>query len=376
MSERADVVVIGGGVIGSAIAYNLAKAGYDTVLLEKREVASGASGGNLGQTSLFDRWEDWHITLALESLDMYKFFAQEFAIDYQETGGIIALSTGEQEDFAKEVINKFSTFEIEPQILKGKEIKKIEPNLDPSSVCGVVYCPREGRLDPFAVTLMFVELGRRYGLKTYTFTEVKSFKFEGSLIKGVITNKGEIKTNLVINAAGSWAGEIAKLAGVTIPLRYHHGTAMVSQPVPRVIFGPVVGGGFLTRDILQTSSLRIGLAAVQTGHGSVIIGQATEEKELNSKEVTLTGFKKTAQKIIRHFPKLSNLEIVRVWTAVTPYTSDGLPVCGFSLRVPNLFTVAGFKGAFTTAPAIGARVADFIQGRNQRPIKLFSPDRA
>jgi len=376
LPAKADIVVLGGGVIGSAIAYNLARTGYDTLLIEKREIASGASGGNLGQISLFDRWEDWHLPLALESLEMYKFFARDFRIDYQETGGIIALTSGEQVDFAEKLIKSFAASGIKPRILEGKEINTVEPFLDSGSVYGVVYCPREGRVDPLAMTLMFLELGQRYGLKVLTFTEVKGFKFTGLTIKRVLTDKGEIDTNLVINAAGAWAGEIAKLAGVTIPLKYHHGTAMVSQPVPRVIFGPVVGGGFLTREILQTSSLRIGLAAVQTGHGSVIIGQATEEKELNNKEVSLTGWQKTAQKFIRYFPMLKNLEIIRVWTAVTPYSPDGFPVCGFSSKVPNLFTVAGFKGAFTTAPALGAKVTELIQGRTSWPIKQFSPDRS
>lgn len=375
VSDKADVVVIGGGVIGSAIAYNLAKAGYITVLLEKNELASAASGGNLGQISLFDRWEDWHISLALESLDMYRFLAHEFSIDYQETGGIIALATEEQEEIANEVIEQISFSGIKPQILRGKEVNKVEPYLDSDSVRGIVHCPREGRLDPFAVTLMFIELGKKYGLKVYNCTEVVGFKFNGSVIKGVLTSKGEINTDLTINAAGSWAGVIAKMAGVSIPLKYHHGTAMVSQPVPRVIYGPVVGGGFLTREMLQTTTLRIGLSAVQTGHGSIIIGQATEEKELNKKDVTIEGFQGTASKFIRHFPKLSNLEIIRVWTAVTPYTQDGLPVCGFSSKVPNLLTVAGFKGAFTTAPAIGAKVADIVKGKSKWSTDLFSPDR-
>lgn len=142
MSERADVVVIGGGVIGSAIAYNLAKAGYDTVLVEKQEQASGASGGNLGQISLFDRAEEWHICLALESLEIYKVLAQDFAIDYQETGGIITLTTAEQEKVAEETIGKLLNYGLKPQILKGKEINKFEPYLDPNSVSSIVYCPR------------------------------------------------------------------------------------------------------------------------------------------------------------------------------------------------------------------------------------------
>jgi glycine/D-amino acid oxidase-like deaminating enzyme len=155
-------------------------------------------------------------------------------------------------------------------------------------------------------------------------------------------------------------------------LKYHHGTAMVSQPVPRVIFGPVVGGGFLTGAMLKTTTLRIGLSAVQSARGSVIIGQGTEEKELDSKDVPLKTFHKTAKNFSRYFPKLMNLEIVRVWTAVTPYTNDGLPICGFSSKVPNLFTAAGFKGAFTTAPAIGVKVVEYIRGRSNWPIEMFS----
>lgn len=375
MSDRADVVVIGGGIMGAAIGYNLAAAGLDTVLLERKEPAAGASGGNLGQISLLDRGEAWHLSLARESLEIYRKLSAQKHIDYQETGGSVVLATSEQEEAAERAIKNLAAGGLEAVILKGKAMQEIEPCFDFTTALGMAYCCREGRLDPLATTLAFVELGIKAGLEVRTFTAVKGFRFAGSKIAKVITSRGEISTRYVLNAAGAWAAEVAGMAGVTIPIRYHRGTAMVSQPVPRAINGPVVGGGFLCPEAGGHGQRRIGLAAVQAGNGSVIIGQATEESSLHDKAVTLAGLSLTAQKFIKHFPALNNLEIIRAWAAVTTYTEDGLPVCGFSSKVTNFFTAAGFKGAFTTAPAIGVRVAETLQGKGRWNIEGFSPDR-
>ncbi|MCI8477700.1 MAG: FAD-binding oxidoreductase, partial [Oscillospiraceae bacterium] len=104
------------------------------------------------------------------------------------------------------------------------------------------------------------------------------------------------------------------------------------------------------------------------------IAQATEDAPVDSREVTLPGLCLVAKRFLRYFPTLEDLEIVRAWACVTPFTPDGLPVFGFSRAVPNFFTVAGFKGAFTTAPAVALHLAEAIHHGRVWDAH-FSPDR-
>ena len=113
----------------------------------------------------------------------------------------------------------------------------------------------------------------------------------------------------------------------------------------------------------------------QMACGSVYVAQAPEDAPVDSREVTLPGMCLVAKLFLKCFPSLRDLEIIRAWACVTPFTPDKLPVFGWSRQVPNFFTLAGFKGAFSTAPAIGRRVRDAIQNGTIWENGAFSPDR-
>ncbi len=149
----------------------------------------------------------------------------------------------------------------------------------------------------------------------------------------------------------------------------------MSQPVAPVLTGPVVGGGMFLTGRGDMPPFHVGLGAIQARHGSVIVAQATEAAPVDDKEISLRGFSAVARKFLRFFPALADLEIVRVWAAVTPYTDDQLPMFGFSTQVHNFFTCAGFKGAFSIAPAVGQQVVGAVRDGLVWEGGAFSPER-
>ncbi len=377
--KNSEYIIIGGGVLGLAIGWKLADLGKSVILLEKDDISCGASGGNLGQISLADRWEAWHIGLSLKSLEVYNELKDKYGLDYNETGGVIALINDEQMAAAETATKSLSDYGLEAQILTGERINDIEPEFDKTSAQGILYCKREGKLEPLDTCCLFRELALEKGLKIFRNTEVTGFLVQSGQIKTVYTTKGKFTGDVVINAAGSWCNEICKMAGIgETALRYHLGTAFVSQPMPKVINCHLSGGGFLlpeVRNDTSENSMFIGFCVNQMSNGSVIIGQATENKPLDKKEVQSKALTLTAKRFLRHFPTLNGIEIIRTWSAMTPYTLDGLPVFGFSDKVSNLFICAGFKGAFTVAPAVAESAVYALSGKSPEGFHIFSPNR-
>ena len=373
MKER--IVIIGGGILGATAAYYLADAGYPVTVVEKGGFAAGASGANGGQISLIDREEPWHMAASLESLAIYSKVTQEVDLEYQQTGGMVVLEDDEQYEAAQPAVRTVSDLGVEIQCLSGPKINDLEPLLDVNSLKGVLYCPGEGKINPFKTTRAFLNLAQSKGAQLRLHTPVTGFTCSGGCITAVQTPQGEIPADIVINAAASWANNVAGLLGLSVPVDFHRAAAFISQSVAPCIRGPVVGGGmFLKRESMHMKR-HIGSGCNQMACGSIYIAQATEDAPLGSREVTLPGMCLVAQVFLKLFPSLRDLEIVRAWACVTPFTPDKLPVFGWSAKVPNFFTVAGFKGAFTTAPAVGRRVRDAIQNGIIWENGAFSPDR-
>lgn len=371
-----DAIIIGAGIIGAATASQLAESGYKVILLERGEAASGASGGNLGQISLSDRCEPWHLKLALRSLAYYReVLSQEFSIEYNQSGGSTVLLGPEQIAAAQDAITFMNSYGIDASICRGEEIHQAEPAILSTAMDAMLYCPMEGKLNPFLTTLAFLEKAKRSGAVLLNNTPVIAFEQKGNRIDGVRTPQATYHADWIINCTGPRAAYLGKMANVPIPICFHKGTAFVSQPVAPLIKGPVVSGGsFLAPPEVQPQR-SIGFGTVQTADGSILIAQSTEECDIDDKSVNMPSLQLVAQAFLNYFPQLKNLQIVRAWAAVTTYTKDRLPVFGFSNEARNFFTVAGFKGAFTTAPAIGALTKAALEGHMDPDLIACAPDR-
>jgi sarcosine oxidase subunit beta len=371
-----DVVVIGGGILGACASYYLAAAGYKTVVVEQGDAASGASGANLGQISILDRHQGWHLRLARETLAIYDGIMEEADIQYCQSGGSAALMDQNQMNAAWECKKILEAQGVPVEIADDERISQWEPFFKPGSALAVFYCPLEGKLNPLYTTLYFHKKAKSLGVELYTHSPVVALDTEGGRITTVRCPDREFRPRWVVNAAGSWAAAVGALAGVEIPIRFHRGTALVTESLPACVRGPMVGGGFLLPAGTFREKRHIAFGVTQSGDGSLIIGQATEESSLGSRDITLPGITLMAARFLRHFPSLKSIDVLRIWAAVTPYTDDGLPVYGFSQKVENLFTLAGFKGAFTTAPAVGKRLPEDLAGAPlDADWRSFSPDR-
>lgn len=363
MSQSYDYLIVGAGILGLSLGAELASRNKSVLIIEQHGIAGGASGGNLGQISLMDRFEDWHLELALESLEYYAELSKKKVIGYRQHGGSILLMNDTQITRAEEVKRLQNSRGLSMEILSPGEARSLEPNLKKDGLLAMAYCKQEGCLDPLALTFYMADLAVARGATIRTGERVLSLSMSGREIDKVISDKDSYRAKTIINCAGGWSSNIAALVGEAIPIKSHKGTAFVTQPMPPLLRTTLVGGGFLMEDTGEGApEYRVGTAICQHENGSIIIGQATEAANVDERSLGRRGLSETAKNIIDYFPILESTNIIRAWALTTSYSVDGKPVMGYSPKVNNLFTVAGFKGAFTTVPAVARRAAAMLLG--------------
>lgn len=369
MIKTADVVIIGGGITGCSIAYNLAKKGVkDIVVLEKKFLASGATG-RCG-AGVRQQWgTEMNCRLAMESIKFFETANEELEYDGDiefHQGGYLLVSSTEKEDVQfKKNVELQKSLGIPVEYLTPQEAKEIVPYLNTDIIRSATFCSKDGHLNPFLTTDAYAKAAKRLGVKIYTFTEVLGIKTESGKIKGVITNKGEISTNIVVNAAGGYSKLIADMVGVDIPVYSERHQILVTEPV-EPMQDPMV------------MSFSLNIYCQQTPHGSFIMGRGDDSEprdlRITSSWHFLDEMAKTAVELL---PPVGELRVIRQWAGLYNMTPDKHPIYGPVKGVEGFYLAIGFSGhGFMLGPMSGLLIAEQILGeKNTIDISRLTLDR-
>lgn len=360
MKSKAEVVIIGGGVTGCGVAYNLAKKGLtDVVLVEKNYLASGATGrcgGGIRQQFT----TEWNIKLAMESVKKFEKMNEELGIDIEyEQGGylIIAVEENEVKEFKKNVKlqNKLG---LDSKFISPSEAKEIVPYLNEEDILGATFCQSDGHAYPFRVVEGYAKRAEEMGVEINRFTEVKSIKKENGEIKSVMTNRGEIKTNIVVNAAGGYSREIGKMVGVKMPNKPFRHEILATERYKHILDPMII-------------SFKYGIYFSQQRHGEIVggIGDPDEPSSYNTKS-SLKFVERFTSVLGKILPAFKNLNIVRQWAGFYDVTPDAQPILGYTEGVDTLIQANGYSGhGFMVAPKVTELIAELIvDGKTSLPI--------
>lgn len=351
MKRKASVAIVGGGVHGLSIAYNLAKRGQrDIVLFEKSYLGAGASGRNAGGIrAQFSVREN--IILARASQILYQELSAELGFNplFRQGGYLFLAHTEGEIEYLEKNIELQNSLDVPSRLVSVDEIMDMVPVLDVSSILGGAYNPADGVGVHHAIIWGYAEAARRLGVKIYDHTEVLSAKARGGRVKSVNTSKGEIEADILVDAAGASSRDIAKMVGVEIPTKPYRREIMVTESVKPFLKPKVI-------------SLHNGVYINQTLRGEVVTG-ATDPDEPSSNRIhsSLNYLKFFARLFKELFPSLLTLTILRQWAGLYDISPDSSPIIGRVDELDGLLLACGWSGhGFMLSPIVGKLLAELI----------------
>ena len=351
MSVKADAVIIGGGVMGCAIAYNLAKEGLKPVVIEKSDIggeASGSNGGGVRQSARNLK----EMPLAMESIQMYDRLHEELGMDveYVREGNLRLCTSEEEIETMRQSVENQKKTGLKLEMLDRKQVLEINPYVG-EKVIGASYCPTDGHVNPLLVTYGFFKNSKSLGARFHSHEEVMEIRLQKGRVTGVVTDKNIFETDLVVNAAGIAGRKVANMVGLDLPMQPVFSEAMITESYPP-LFQQMVGharGLFYGR---------------QTVHGSFFWGGFVGTEQFiyrQGKPLFHYIGPAISQMVIDFFPVLKDVKVIRMWSGLIAQMSDAIPVLGFTQEVPGFVFATGFSGhGFGLAPVIGRLISELI----------------
>lgn len=355
MKNSAEVVIIGAGISGCSIAYNLAKKGVkNVVVIEKNYICSGSTG-RCGAGVRMQWGTEMNCKIGKKSIEFYEhaneILEYERDVEFKQSGYLLIADTDKEIDQFKKNIEVQHACGIPSKMLSLEEAREIVPYLNTSVLKGAAFCEKDGFLNPFHTTDAFYSAAKKLGVEFNTFTEVTDIKVENNKVIGVETNKGYISTNCVVNATNGWSKEISEMVGVDVPVYSERHQILVTEPV-EPLQGPMV------------MSFGLNLYVQQSPHGSFIMGRgdANEPRDLRmtSSWHFIEEMAKTVDNIL---PPISKLRVIRQWAGLYNMTPDKQPIYDKAEHVEGFYMAVGFSGhGFMFGPITGVVMSEMILG--------------
>ena len=361
MTERARVVVVGGGVGGCAVLYWLTKLGWDdVVLVERADLTSGStfhSAGLVGQL----RGSLSLTKMMMSSVELYRSLGAEVGLEtgWREVGSLrLASSEERMEELARQA-GWAKTFGLPLELVSAEDAQRLFPPMSTEGVLGAAYLPTDGYIDPSQLTYALAEGARRGGAEIHTNTRLTEIEVERGQVRAIETDRGRIEADVVVNAGGMFAGEIGRLAGVTVPVVPMAHEYLVTRPA----------GLPLDLPTMRDPSL---LVYFRGESGGLIMGGYERNPapwgldgipaDFNGRllEEDWDRFEELMENALVRVPALADAEVVRLVNGPEAFTPDGEFILG-PTEVRGLWTAAGFCAhGLAGAGGMGKLVAEWI----------------
>ncbi|MGI5391704.1 NAD(P)/FAD-dependent oxidoreductase [Streptomyces sp. CA-251251] len=374
-SLTCDVVVVGAGMVGAACAWYAARSGLDVIVVDRGPVAGGTTGAGEGNLLVSDKAPGPELDLALLSARLWTELSGELgpAVEYEAKGGVVVAETPE----ALAGLETFAAGQraagVVAEAVAADRIHDLEPRLAPG-LAGAVHYPGDVQVMP---ALAAAHLLRASGARLRTGRTVTGIRRgPDGAVRGVRTDRGDLHAPAVVNAAGPWAGEVAALAGVRLPVLPRRGHVLVTEPLPPRVRHKVYAADYVHDVASDSADLRTSPVVEGTAAGPVLIG-ASRERVGFDRSVSGPALRALAAGATRLFPFLAEVRAVRTYAGFRPYLPDHLPAIGPDPRAPGLLHACGHEGAgIGLSTGTGHLIAQLLSGgRAALDLGAFRPDR-
>ncbi len=352
MKNKADVVIIGGGVNGCSLAYGLTRKGLDVVVVEKKYLASGATGAC--GAGIRQQWStSENAELAIESVKIFEKLSKELGddIEFRQGGYLITVHDENEMKQAEKNVAMQRSLGLKVDILKPDEINDVVPILDVNGMCaiGATFCQTDGHANPFKTTFAYAHAARENGAEINTYTNVVGLKTKNKELNAVVTDKGIVKTNVVVNAAGIDSKGIAEIVNLDLPLVPFRKEIMATERMKPLFDAMVI-------------SFKDGIYFSQQREGQIVGGIPIPEERSGYKTMpTISFMQHMSRTLTRYAPVLKHVNMLRHWTGFYDVTPDARPILGEVKELKGFIQCNGFSGhGFMLSPMVSKLLTDLI----------------
>jgi sarcosine oxidase, subunit beta len=357
--RSADVVIIGGGIVGTSAAYQLSRMQAGRMILVEREGLLGA--GSTGRCAGGFRHQfstEINMRLSLLSAPMILSFSADMGcpIDLHQDGYLFLLSNPADVALFQANIALQNSIGIPSQYLQPDEIVKLAPHLSVEGLVGGAFCEWDGIADPNGMTQGYASAARRSGVEIRTGTAATGIALDGSRVTGLHTDQGFIPCGALVNAAGPHAREVAGWAGVDLPVHPERRHVYTTAPFTEAPADFLMAIDFATTFYCHRES------------GGILMGMGnSEETSSFSLNVDSDFLERVLEVALKRYPGLSGAHVNRAWAGLYEMSPDAHPILGRAGAVENLYLANGFSGhGFQHAPIVGKLIAEeILLGRSQ-----------
>jgi glycine/D-amino acid oxidase-like deaminating enzyme len=387
--KKFDVGIIGGGIIGCAVAYYLSKAGASAILFEKNYICSGASGVNQGGmvSQIFDLKT---IPITLASSELYRNLSDElgYDVEYNPSGAIVTAKNEYQVPLLRRRYDELVKMGLKVKLWDDNQLRRF-PGGDAKPFLSVTECRSDGQVNPFRTTYGFAWGAKRQGATILTDAAVVRIETVKKRVHSVVLKSGEeVICGNVVCAAGPWSGEIGRMVGLDIPVEPQRGQLLITEKVADAEYPYILDADYLTtaygiqptgedEGARRRFAMGIGASYAQTLSGNWTIGASRD----------LVGFVKTpspevlkgiAQHLLGFLPGMKTINCIRFVAGYRPYcVKDGHPILGRVVDFPGFYLATGHAGeGVALAPITGKLIAEEITtGKTSLPLDDFRYER-
>ena len=379
MNLKRDVCVIGAGLMGLATAYYLLKYGKTVSILEKGEIGGGASGSCDDMILMQSKKPGIALTLAMESLEMYKELPLELGADigFLTLGGMVLIEDEKQLKIMEGFVKQQVSYGLDVKIVGRDILFKKQPHLARYMIAST-YSATDSQVNPLLFMRALLHKGLNMGMDVFRNTPVQEINQTGDHWKVRGKNGVSVECDSIVIAAGAWSGQIGRLLGIDIPIRPVKGQIAITEQI-----APIGETNCWTAAYIATKhdpsimpdrsnydkEIGLGFAFSRTGEGNYLIGSTREDAGFD-KTTNFKAVSRILEQTRHYFPIMNKVNIIRTIAGFRPGTRDGSPIIGSIDGFPGLFIAAGHEGdGIALSPITGKLTAEIVCGIEHKRLK-------
>lgn len=374
MSKVFDVTVIGAGAIGTSVAYHLAEKGYKVAIIDHGDIANGSSSHCDAVALICDKKPGIDTKMGAASIEHYAELAERFDYDFEfdRKGCLYVCETETEFEAASNYVAQQQRDGYEMSMVDSKTLCEMEPYLA-KDLLGGIWTPGDAAMSPYKVCFAFIEEAKKYGLEVFTYCNIKAIKLgPKNEVEKIITDQGEIVTKRIINCAGVWAPVIGEMVGLNIPIQPRKGMNLVSEKTKKIVNHKILEFGYMMSKFDDINFKRnvsplveeynVAFNIEYTHADNILLGGYRGFRGFDNRS-EIEAIKAIAERGLRFFPCLKDVNCIRSYAGVRPFVEDHLPIVSDVDDIPGYYIAAGHEGdGICLSPITGKLMAQIVEG--------------